>query len=281
MYIFLIKLQCFMVYIAYLNEKKSFLNYLLEYKSILIKEELLKSEYTSDYISKNLLLIGNEIIEKVSKLDNIYTCKNSNIYNNIINHLAVLINRKCINSDKEKILVKLCQNYKNYINNLNRPKITGDIIINKKLSQLEIALETINANANDYNKWYSQSLNEYNSKAFNTDKKYHCSECSICLNKGRLTKLSCGHLFHIDCIDKCNNFECPLCKQNFKCNVYTEGIFNKKFEKIVIKLIEYNYTKENFNTPINLLDNSIMVSLIYNMLILIKFVLLIICLCLF
>ncbi len=259
-----------MVYIAYLNEINSFLNYLLEYKSILIKEELLKSEYTMDYISKNYKSIANDIIEKISKLDNIYTCRNSNVYKNLIFHLITLINKCCVNSDKKNKLIIISNDYTNYISNLNKPKITGEIKISHKLSKLDIALESINANINNYNKWYSQAINEYNNKAFKTDKKYSCSECAICLNKGKFKKLSCGHSFHIDCIDKCNNFECPLCKQNFKYDTNTSDIFKNKFENIVMKLIEYNYTKENFDTPIDLLDNSIMVSLIYNMLIFIK-----------
>jgi hypothetical protein len=190
-----------MVYIAYLNEINSFLNYLLEYKSILIKEELLKSEYNREYISINYKSIANDIIEKISKLDNIYTCNNSIIYKNLICHLVILINKCCINSDKKNKLVIISNDYTKYISNLNKPKITGEIKISRKLSKLDISLKSINSDISDYNEWYSEAINQYNNKAFKTDKKYNCSECAICLNKGIFTKLSCGHSFHIDCID--------------------------------------------------------------------------------
>ena len=43
-------------------------------------------------------------------------------------------------------------------------------------------------------------------------------DCPICfyeLKANKIIKLSCGHLFHIDCLAKCKNKQCPLCRQFF------------------------------------------------------------------
>jgi hypothetical protein len=43
-------------------------------------------------------------------------------------------------------------------------------------------------------------------------------ECSICLESvkknDKIYKLNCGHIFHIDCLNKWNKNTCPYCRSN-------------------------------------------------------------------
>ena len=49
----------------------------------------------------------------------------------------------------------------------------------------------------------------------------HARECSVCLDKtsgGRVKKLSCGHVFHVDCINPWfeKDHRCPYCRAPVK-----------------------------------------------------------------
>lgn len=61
-------------------------------------------------------------------------------------------------------------------------------------------------------------------------------ECSICLNpmtvKAQRVKLSCGHYFHIKCLEQCQKAECPMCRSTF-----TIGEAYTIYERTVVKPI--------------------------------------------
>lgn len=60
-------------------------------------------------------------------------------------------------------------------------------------------------------------------------------DCTICFypmslskKSGLTTKLTCGHIFHTDCLSKCTKHECPLCRTQFDpelaCKIYDTTI---------------------------------------------------------
>lgn len=55
---------------------------------------------------------------------------------------------------------------------------------------------------------------------FNQEMSETGEECSICtdsLNSGDIKKLSCGHKFHLGCIERWSqeNQTCPVCRKSF------------------------------------------------------------------
>ena len=68
-------------------------------------------------------------------------------------------------------------------------------------------------------------------------------ECSICLcemhtDKERI-KLSCGHFFHLYCLEQCHSAECPLCRKPFvphQAYKIFQNVFIKPFMDTIFSL---------------------------------------------
>ena len=90
------------------------------------------------------------------------------------------------------------------------------------------------------------------------------NECAICmepLSVGDVKKLSCGHMFHVECIKdlgKEKMYECPLCRRNISKNMKNMGILEKnenikekKLKALANRLFELEeqrrYTTKNEN----------------------------------
>ncbi len=122
--------------------------------------------------------------------------------------------------------------------------------IQKELSPLEKELIKINCNISDYNTWLNNAVSEHNKHITVSKNSYSCTECIICMeNNTALTRLSCGHHYHMNCVTKCTRLECPSCRLNIK--VSTDDVLNR-FEKIVLTMIKNGCNKQDFSRPINL-----------------------------
>lgn len=57
-----------------------------------------------------------------------------------------------------------------------------------------------------------------------------CPICFLVLRDSKRLKLSCGHVFHINCLSKCVKRECPLCRTRISpadcCVVYKDTIID-------------------------------------------------------
>ena len=60
-------------------------------------------------------------------------------------------------------------------------------------------------------------------------------ECCICMEpmdstKNNTCSLSCGHVFHVECVKKIDNSACPMCKKLFDKNSITRLIYDITFK---------------------------------------------------
>lgn len=110
---------------------------------------------------------------------------------------------------------------------LNRRLAYGDYIRNSIFSNRDINYENrltirgngiIRYNNRNNNKGIKLNSLRRNSKIYIQEEENNI-DCSICLEeKGRIIReLSCGHKYHIDCIEKwfCKKNSCPNCRKKF------------------------------------------------------------------
>jgi hypothetical protein len=64
--------------------------------------------------------------------------------------------------------------------------------------------------------------------------------CSICLepmtDRDSRCKLGCGHFFHSECIGKCVDPECPLCRQQISASQASKLFYSSKIEPLSQRL---------------------------------------------
>lgn len=76
-------------------------------------------------------------------------------------------------------------------------------------------------------------------------------ECSICFNKltdGNVILLTCGHMFHVDCMSSCRTPQCPLCRQQLEPAEAVATVGKKYIDKLAINL--YSLPVDKIKTAI-------------------------------
>lgn len=82
-------------------------------------------------------------------------------------------------------------------------------------------------------------------------------DCSICFNpmslqqkttKEQVVKLTCGHIFHTNCLSQCSKSECPLCRAPFDPELASK-IFNSTIVQPLMKPL-FSMNNENRKSAI-------------------------------
>jgi hypothetical protein len=82
-------------------------------------------------------------------------------------------------------------------------------------------------------------------------------DCSICFfpmslqkktAKEQVVKLTCGHMFHTDCLSQCSKSECPLCRAPFDPELASK-IFNSTIVQPLMKTL-FSMKTENVKSAI-------------------------------
>lgn len=85
-------------------------------------------------------------------------------------------------------------------------------------------------------------------------------DCSICFcpmalqqktAKEKITKLTCGHIFHTDCLSQCRQAKCPLCRQPFAPEL-ASNIYNSTIIQPLAKTL-FSMSTENHSSAIECL----------------------------
>jgi hypothetical protein len=73
---------------------------------------------------------------------------------------------------------------------------------------------------------------------YNMRKSDDCAIClgEMCENDKDLFLLSCGHMFHVDCLSNCKKPECPICRKQFLPEEATSLYYPKIIQPLAIKL---------------------------------------------
>lgn len=64
-------------------------------------------------------------------------------------------------------------------------------------------------------------------------------DCSICYNEltdGNVVLLTCGHMFHLDCMSTCRTPQCPLCRKQLEPAEAVATVGKKYIDKLATQL---------------------------------------------
>ena len=114
----------------------------------------------------------------------------------------------------------------------------SDLKIDAEIRKLELKMKLLIKNKENRNelKKCEDKFEILKSKYNDSDITIHIQlrknlgNCSICLERLDMSSsiINCGHIFHLECINKINRKKCPLCRETFE-DVYDFTKFNSKY----------------------------------------------------